>query len=364
MDSLSLSNNGDRIRRQRHIDFSNKWQQTCIWETTRLIQNSMFGVHKCLVLESQICPNTPSILPSHPPTMCITTERNSTVCGHRASFTALCKKATSTSIVAHFLKCSPVLNSTYHFDLCHDCRHLWRNQGVDETKAMARTREYRTDHNYYAPLSPARVLANKSRRETIASVVPEPLRFEREENASTVTLWSSMADTKLGTSLKPLPREPGQQSKRKGKGIDTSVHPLTCKADNSPDSTTMTLWPRMFDAQVELYPEILPQSLPQAHLPPGTADSNRTGLETIIVCIESDEYCAASQDFELGNTDRPLPLNVRRAKSGRMQPKPELDLDKPLPRPPRCDSPMPGRLFDSQNPEKYLTANKYYPRFI
>ena len=40
------------------------------------------------------------------------------------------------------------------------------------------------------------------------------------------------------------------------------------------------------------------------------------------------------------------------------------DLNKPLPRPPRPDSPMPGLPIDSEDPERYLPKNKYYPRVI
>lgn len=309
--------------------------------------------------------------------MCVTTERNSTICGHRASFTTPCKKKTSTSILNHLQKCSPVLNSTYHFDLCHDCRHFWRNHGVDEKEAIERTREYRTDHNHHAPLSPARVLAHNEGKSTDASVVPESLRFERKENASTTTLWPSMDDARLGTASKPLPCQPskcrGQRSNGKGKGVNGQ---LAHKAENA---STIMSWPRVAYAQIESHSEILPQLLSQAHFRPGTAGSDRSGLETILIGIESEELVAGSQDFELGNVDRPLPLKVRKESFDRQkhfpasqshrsrsttQPKPRLDLDKPLPRPPRCDSPMPGRPFDSQNPERDLPANKYYPRFI
>lgn len=260
--------------------------------------------------------------------MCVTTERNSTICGHRASFTQKCKKGKSTSFLAHFRKCSPVLNTAYHHELCHDCRCFWKNYGVSEREAIERTQDYRTDHNFYAPLSPARVLRHNGKGSTDASVLPDPQRLKREENASKVTIW-----------------------------------------------------PNMGNAHAEGYPEILPQPLPQAHHPPGTADSNRTGFETIMVGMASNEFWGHPEDFKLGNVDRPLPLRINRedfekrtpnfptfrshrSSSSAMKPELRLDLDKPLPRPPRYDSPMPGRPFDSQNPERDLPANKYYPRFI
>jgi hypothetical protein len=40
------------------------------------------------------------------------------------------------------------------------------------------------------------------------------------------------------------------------------------------------------------------------------------------------------------------------------------DLNKPLPPPPRRDSPMPGRPFNSENPERDVPYGKYIPRFI
>jgi hypothetical protein len=39
-----------------------------------------------------------------------------------------------------------------------------------------------------------------------------------------------------------------------------------------------------------------------------------------------------------------------------------VDLNKPLPPPPRLPTPMPGRPFDSRFPERNLPRNKYYPR--
>ena len=242
------------------------------------------------------------------------------------SFTTPCKKKTSTSILTHFQKCSPFFRSAYHFDLCHDCRHFWQNHGVEETEATERTREYRTNHSHHAPLLPEQVIAHKGGRSTYSSVVPEPLRIERKKNANSTTRW-----------------------------------------------------PRMAHEQAEINPEILPHLRAQAYVRPGTAGSERTSFGTIVVGMRSDDLLSTTQDCELGNFDRPLPLRVRKENTEKQnknlptslphhscttQPKPRLDLDKPLPRPPRRDSPMPGRPFDSQNPERDLPANKYYPRFI
>ena len=222
-----------------------------------------------------------------------------------------------------------------------------------------------------------RVLAHKGGRSTNVSVASESLRFEKKENASTTTLWPSMDDAKLGTASKPLPCQPskcrGQRSNGKGKGVNGQL------AYREENASMITPWPRVANARIESYPEILPQSLSQAHFRLGTAGSDLSGLETILIGIESEEHVAGSRDFELGNVDRPLPLRMRKESFDRQkhfpasqshrsrsttQSKSKIDLDKPLPRPPRCDSPMPGRPFDSQNPERDLPANKYYPRFI
>lgn len=296
--------------------------------------------------------------------MCVTTERNSTICGHRRSFTAHCKKRTSTSILNSLRKCSPVLNSSYHFDLCHACRRIWCNQGVAESEAIERMREYRTDHNYHAPLSPTRVLQLK------VSGMSGSLRRERD-NSSTEMLWPSMADARQGTSSKPLRRVSGEpwapRRKDKGKGVDRSIRPPTNRAENA---SRMMSSPRTLEAG-ENHAEIHPEAPSQAHLRPKTGDSSRTGLETIIIGMDSDEHFANSYDFEPGNVNKPLPLSIKKRSPERVcvkcrgkQPKPRLDLGKPLPRPPRADSPMPGRPFDSQNPERDLPANMYYPRFI
>lgn len=65
---------------------------------------------------------------------------------------------------------------------------------------------------------------------------------------------------------------------------------------------------------------------------------------------------------------RPGRLDLNR---GRPAPRPRVDgrgegadLEKPLPRAPRMDSPMPGAPFDSANPERDLPGNLYYRRVI
>jgi hypothetical protein len=248
--------------------------------------------------------------------MCIITEKNSTVCGHRASYTDECKKKRRgrSSILNRFAKgCSSVLNSTYNYEICHTCRRFWRDHGVSERVATESTREYRKMKDEWAPLAPETVFYST----TWADIVPDLPMYSREENASSATLWPALVE---------LPR---------------------------PE------------------PEVLPQLPANAYLPPKTADSGRTGSETITIGMASN--VANTQNFELGNVNRPLPprpqLERPIAHFPAFQPCPaksrsKPDLDKPLPRAPRPDSPVPGAPFDSQNPDRDLPANKYYPRFI
>lgn len=297
--------------------------------------------------------------------MCITTERNSTICGHRESFTEKCKKETHTSFLNHFRKCSFVLNSTFHHELCYDCRHFWWKHRLSESEAIERTREYRADHNYYAPLSPQLVLHHNGRR----SKDENSLQLNRK-NESEVVPWPGKSDEELNGWAEILLHESGHteplRCDRKGKGIDRSVHPLKYRAGEN--ASQVTLWP-LPAARTESYPEFPPPQQPQrTYRSPSKADSNQTGLETIVVGME---HLPPPDDFELGNIDRPLPLRVNRDGFHREElyfPKSQsrlrIDLGKPLPRPPRCDSPMPGCPFDSQNPERDLPANMYYPRFI
>jgi hypothetical protein len=242
---------------------------------------------------------------------------------------------------------------------------------VSENEAAERMMEYRTDHNYYAPLSPERVLFHNGGRR--AAATPERLK---KENQSKLTLWPE-GDVPLeydGWTEIPL-HGSGQapvNSDMKGKGIDRSIHPLTYRAVEN--ASQATIWPSLPAAEAAYIEFPLPQALPQAYHTQRRTDSNQTGLGTIVIGLDN---LPNSDDFEIGNVDRPLPLRANKEGFQRQktyfaasmperpaQPKIRLDLDKPLPRPPRADSPMPGRPFDSQNPERDLSAKMYYPRFI
>lgn len=276
--------------------------------------------------------------------MCVITEGNSTVCGHRASFTNKCKKKArgGGSMLNRFAKeCSLVLNSTYHHEICHNCRRFWRDQGVSESEATERTREYRKEKDHHAPLSPETVFYHQGTG-IWADIIPDLPMINREENASAATLWPSLVDPQ------------------------------------GPD------------------PEVLPTLSAKAYIPSRIGDSNRTGVENITIGMSSD--MANTRHFELGNVNKSFPPRPKtkaferqrapeRLSSRAMhpnldhgferpitqyptsQPQPsnsrmKPDLDKPLPRRPRPDNPMPNRSFDSRNPERDLPANKYYPRFI
>lgn len=248
--------------------------------------------------------------------MCVTIERNSTLCNHRMSHTQVCKRLLNPDSKFNVFrkKCLPVLNSTYHFELCHDCRRFWETHGVSEVEAVTRTRNYRLQTGDHSPVSFAWVLSYDDGEPRETSAKPAPFRLRPKDN-------KPAAASRLGA------------------------------VENS---STVTLWPTMPDAP-DTPPEPAlpaPQEPSQAHLRCGTAASNQSG--TIIVGL--DERLAHPDDFELESFARSLPLGL--------SPRRSLDLDKPLPRPPRVHSPMPGSKFDSRNPERDLPARMYYPRFI
>lgn len=87
--------------------------------------------------------------------MCETSERHSTICGHRAVHKDPCTGTQTQSIFKVFApKCAPTKSLTSHYELCHSCRRFWHAHGVGESEAMRRTLAYRQEHNFFGPISP------------------------------------------------------------------------------------------------------------------------------------------------------------------------------------------------------------------
>lgn len=83
--------------------------------------------------------------------MCVTTERLSNICGHKAVHTEVCKKkAGGTSLFNVFRAlCKPTKSSANYFEICHDCRLFWESRGISELTAQTIYRMYRDTHQYY-----------------------------------------------------------------------------------------------------------------------------------------------------------------------------------------------------------------------
>ena len=124
---------------------------------------------------------------------------------------------------------------------------------------------------------------------------------------------------------------------------DSSIRPTTA-------SSSKTIWPtfakQFRDAQVSAGNLSIRLAHPETPVPEDDI-ADQMIHPTEFDDLDSPVSTGGFEGQELDWTSPPIPL---------------ADLEKPLPRPPRPDSPMPGRKFDNQNPERDLPASKFYPR--
>lgn len=87
--------------------------------------------------------------------MCVTDERQSTICGHVARYTNPCINQKSQSVLKIFYrKCNPTIDRVCFYEICHGCRIFWERHGVTESEAIEQTLAYRRKTNYHGTVSP------------------------------------------------------------------------------------------------------------------------------------------------------------------------------------------------------------------
>ena len=242
-----------------------------------------------------------------------------------------------------------MLNSSYFYELCHDCRRFWKDRGIRERDAVARTKAYRAFNDFYGPVSPDLIVGQEEMR-----------RFETQVGDGG---WAEIS------LEEQLPK------RGNGKEVNRTLHP------NHPNESSVTLWPTFADTRALTHPEMLPEAPPRAYLPARTSNSKRSGPDSAMVGMESEH---SPGYFELRNMDQPLPLRLNKDGCKRQNTRatrPDLDkslqslqsgpddlamgnFDNPLLRPPRRDPEMAGRWFDSEHPKRDGWRRSYFPRIF
>ena len=248
--------------------------------------------------------------------MCTSIESNYS-CGHRESTTQICRRESRRPCILNRLRrkaCKPTLDSSYSYALCFDCIHYWATHGITEDEAMEATRKYKRAHEIYVPLPPGSVMCwylfdegedDFEREQILTTCARQGTSDAREVVSGIITIGFTTPRTQHATRdfelHRPLPAIPDERHESQ-KGIPVGCRTRRpCRSTEAVPSTT-------FKSQKRVFPGSRPR--------------------------------------------RPIAGPA------------EQDLEKPLPRPPRPDSPHPDARFDSRVPDRNLPSNQYYPRFL
>lgn len=90
--------------------------------------------------------------------MCVTKELKHMVCLHTDKYTKECLNKRG-SLLGCFVKCSPRVQSSNQYDLCHECRRYWAEHNISELEATRSYVNYREAHDNTCPLSPTFILS-------------------------------------------------------------------------------------------------------------------------------------------------------------------------------------------------------------
>lgn len=90
--------------------------------------------------------------------MCVMKELKHMVCLHTDKYTKECLNKRK-SLLGCFVKCSPIVQSSSQYDLCHECRRHWAEHEISEQEATRSYVNYRQAHDHDGPLSPAFILS-------------------------------------------------------------------------------------------------------------------------------------------------------------------------------------------------------------
>jgi hypothetical protein len=348
--------------------------------------------------------------------MCVTSERHSSICWHIAAHTKLSAEKKSQVILKIFhSRCKLSKMKTIHYELWDDCRQFWQAHGVSESEAIQRTGAYRAQYNYFGPLSPFNDSGNP--------VLMGDIGLGRKsEEASKARHVADSIDQVAGRESQLMewltsggnPLDVVQRAKRYEEDLTERMIKQTIREPlssiNKSSASIHTLWPKIPIQPSEdakdtdkgdgkeggsdepIFGDI-PDNLRKAG---GLIHPDEFELDELSTGLQSEATLQKPGYFELETSNKPPPVKIHadgferqvlpmpsprrpirksfldRAPSRQDAEKidsevPNLgkipqDLDKPLPPPPRRDTPMPGRPFDGQNPERDLPYRMYIPR--
>ena len=327
--------------------------------------------------------------------MCLIHERQSTICGHMASYTELCVEKKTQSVLKIFCpKCVPTRRIISYYEICHDCRRFWQLYGVDEISAIQRTRVYRRNYDYLGPLSPYSTgLAQPKLVQDI------DINFDSRNNPR-AKLLADRVDQRAGRNKAGWPvgdRENIKTQEIPAHHKEDLTGWLTKQAIEDASSskressgTVLTLWPVVPESEISRHHNKVHD---EGELKASPDEFEMDGVETNLQTERSLEGTGTSY-FELDSLvnhpqgkvnayaferqDLHMPISRIPAHIlgssyqglGGVEPvtgtavKPSPDLNKLLPPLPKRDSPMPGCPFESQNPEGGVPYSEYIPRFI
>lgn len=340
--------------------------------------------------------------------MCLIHERQSTICGHEASYTELCVEKKTQSVLKIFCpKCVPTRRIISYYEICHDCRRFWQLYGVDEISAIQRTQVYRRKYDYLGPLSP--YSTGLVQPKLVQDIY---INFDSRNNPR-AKLLADRVDQGVGRNMHKAGWPVGDRENIKTHEIPAHQKEdltdwLTKQAIEDASSskressgTVLTLWPVVPESQISRnHNKVQDEGKLKAkvNVVPGGINNlpspDEFEMDEVETNLQTERPLEGSSYFELdalvnhpqGEVDAyaferqdlhmPIPrtpahiLGSSYQGLGGLEPvtgsavKPSPDLNKPLPPLPKRDSPMPGCPFESENPEGDVGYSEYIPRFI
>lgn len=357
--------------------------------------------------------------------MCKTKQINWTICGHTDIKTDHCRphrKPNSLLNVFHS-PCEPRKTTGYQYGICPRCRSYWKATGVSDQTAIEQYQRQRArDPEHEGPLSPhayrsdripcllrdgqmetgrrvshSSELAYPAGSEVAPIMMREPrgvqsrsVQMQRTKSApvkrgreqvgrvaeaqeSNVTLWPSSAlqeeeETRRETYQPPIPPRPvpsgyGGDLMRSASGTQARQHA-------PPQPSSRRLPPTQESQDDYIAPRVHANPYRDSRFPPPPPLAPATTHRPVFRDAQGRVKTPPKNLDELFNdlrTDRPPPplKRTRQLDFRRNRPAPlRVDDEKPLPPPPRQDSPMPGASFSSKNPDRDLPRDMYYRRVI
>jgi hypothetical protein len=317
---------------------------------------------------------------------------------HIATHTEICSQKKGNSIWNFLLpSCISINEKVWVYNICDDCRLMWQKHGVGVVEAMKRTKIFRAQHKYDGPVTPKengegrKPVLIKDGRGSTGDPHVRRARLEAERIDVVARSNNALAEWILNSDDIEEDVDRGEHLGNVGANLTTYLIKETAEAAGR-EQNRLTIWPtaqghpppsraepsRHFETSRSNISSPLRFSRDELRPVSRAADGAGFKEDTVVLPepeefqigeldtdLQSEEALPNPEDFELQGPPRAM-LTTDEFEMQRLELqwpfKGPSDLQKPLPRPPRRDSPMPGCRFDSQNPERDLSSGMYYPR--